>query len=220
MSSLSNINANAITTFVVTSLVLIGAIFIGQIAGQGQTKVLAAGLAVLGCITIGIILGPRLWLLIPICWPLTGQISVLPIPLNIRELAISATVAYYLVMLVFKRRLHKPQSGWLEIMLLLNILWIASVFARNPVGVRALGAEMLGGRPYFEIAVACGAFWVLTRTIVPVAYARLFPILMAAGSFLGSMLGLLTSLIPALSNGVCKSNFSNGFPAFNASKTG
>jgi len=100
--------------------------------------------------------------------------------------------------LVFKRRLHKPQTSWLEVILLLNILWIASVFARNPVGVSAIGSEMLGGRPYFEIATACCAFWILTRTIVPAANARLFPILMAVGAFFSSALGLLTTLVPAL----------------------
>jgi hypothetical protein len=99
---------------------------------------------------------------------------------------------------VFKRSLHKPRAGQLEFILLLNILWIGFVFVRNPVGVRAFGSEMLGGRPYFEIALACCAFWVLTRTIIPAANARLFPLLMATGSFFASVLGLLTTLIPAL----------------------
>jgi hypothetical protein len=188
----------AITAFVVTIMGLIGAFFVGQLVGEGNVTILAAGFAAIVGITIALTLGPKIWLLIPICWPLTGKISALPIPLNVRELAIFAVVAYYLVMLVFKRRLHKPQTSWLEVILLLNILWIASVFARNPVGVRAMGTEMLGGRPYFEIAAACCAFWVLTRTVIPAAYARLFPLLMAAGSFFASMLGLLTTLVPGL----------------------
>lgn len=198
MNSLSNINVQAITAFIVTILGLVVAFFVGQLAGEGNVRILAAGFAAIAGITVALILGPRIWLLIPICWPLTGKISALPIPLNVRELAIFAVLGYYLVMLVFKRRLHKPQTSWLEVILLLNILWIATVFARNPVGVRALGTEMLGGRPYFEIAAACCAFWVLTRTIIPAAYARLFPILMAAGSFFSSMLGLLTTLVPGL----------------------
>jgi hypothetical protein len=198
VNSLSNINTQAIIGFFVTILGLVAAFFIGQLAGSGDVKTLAAGLAIAFSITVALILGPRIWLLIPLCWPLEGRISVLPLPLNVREIAIFAVLAYYLVLVVFKRRLHKPQTSWLEFILLLNILWIASVFVRNPVGVRAFGAEMLGGRPYFEIAAACCAFWVLTRTIIPAAYARLFPILMAAGSFFASGLGLLTTLVPQL----------------------
>ena len=198
MNSLSNINIQAITGFVVTILGLIAAFFIGQLAGSGDVKTLAAGLAVGVSIAVALVLGPRIWLLIPLCWPLTGKISALPIPLNVRELAIGAVLAYYLVLVVFKRRLPKPQTSWLEVILLLNILWIASVFVRNPVGVRAMGTEMLGGRPYFEIVFACCAFWVLTRTIIPAAYARLFPILMATGSLFGSALGLLTTFVPGL----------------------
>jgi hypothetical protein len=198
MNSFSNISSQAVTGFVVTILALISAFFIGQLAGEGEVKILAVGFVAITCITVAVALGSRVWLLIPLCWPLTGRISVLPIPLNIRELAVFAVLAYYLIMLVFKRRLHKPQTSWLELILLLNVLWIASVFARNPVGVRALGTEMLGGRPYFEIAVACCAFWVLTRTIIPAAYARMFPILMATGAFFSSSLGVLTTLFPGL----------------------
>ena len=198
MNSFSNISSQAITGFVVTILALISAFFIGQLAGEGEVKILAGGFVAITCITVAVALGPRIWLLIPLCWPLTGRILVLPIPLNIRELAVFAVLAYYLIMFVFKRRLHKPQTSWLEVILLLNILWIASVFARNPVGVSAIGSEMLGGRPYFEIATACCAFWILTRTIIPAANARLFPVLMAVGSFFASLLGLLTTLVPAL----------------------
>ena len=198
MNSFSNISSQAITGFVVTILALISAFFIGQLAGEGEVKILAGGFVAITCITVAVALGPRIWLLIPLCWPLTGRILVLPIPLNIRELAVFAVLAYYLIMFVFKRRLHKPQTSWLEVILLLNILWIASVFARNPVGVSAIGSEMLGGRPYFEIATACCAFWILTRTIIPAANARLFHVLMAVGSFFASLLGLLTTLVPAL----------------------
>jgi len=143
-------------------------------------------------------MGRNIWLLIPLCWPLTGKIQILPIPLNVQELAIGAAAGFYVLQVIFKKRLHSPRTGAMEFLLVLNIAWLATVYFRNPVGVRAMGTEMLGGRPYFEVLAACFAFWVLTRTIIAPKLGRVFPILMGAGSLIVSGIGIMTTIFPRL----------------------
>ena len=198
MSNSFSYSSGRLIGWIATILGLILAIVVGQSVGENDLKLLAIGLAIIIGAVIILGAGRNIWLLIPFCWPLTGRVSILPIPLNVQELAIVAATGTYIFLIVFKYKLYKPRTSGLEIVLLLNLLWIAGVFIRNPVGVKAMGSEMLGGRPYFEILMACCAFWVLTRTLMKPHLARTFPILMAGGSFGASMLGLLTTFVPSL----------------------
>ena len=193
-----NSNPVGIILVIVTIAGLLGALAMGSMVAHNDFTKLTAIFGLAAGIALLLFLGRNVWLLIPLCWPLTGKIQVLPIPLNVQELAILAAFGFYIALLVFKKPLHRPRAGWMEFWMVLNLIWIASVFFRNPVGMRALGSDMLGGRPYFEILIAGCAFWVLTRTIIPSKQARFFPILMAAGSLLVSVIGTLTTFFPRL----------------------
>lgn len=191
-------NPVGVVLILVTIAGLIGAVVMGRLVAQNDFIKVGAFFAGAAGIGLVLILGRNVWLLIPLCWPLTGKVQVLPLPLNIQEMAVAAAAGFYILLVVFKKPLHRPQTGWLELWLVMNLAWVATVYVRNPVGVRAFGTEMLGGRPYFEILVACFAFWVLTRTVIPAKSARLFPILMGAGSLFASGIGVLTTIFPRL----------------------
>jgi len=198
MSSDPRSNSTALIGIFVTVLGLVAAVLVGQLVAKNDfTKIGAIFGAAMG-MTVVLIMGRNIWLLIPLCWPLTGKIQILPIPLNVQELAIGAAAGFYVLQVIFKKRLHSPRTGAMEFLLVLNIAWLATVYFRNPVGVRAMGTEMLGGRPYFEVVAACLAFWVLTRTIISPKLGRVFPILMGAGSLIVSGIGIMTTIFPRL----------------------
>ena len=56
--------------------------------------------------------------------------------------------------------------GYLKIMAVLMMLMLVQAYMRNPVGVRLLGSENVGGRPYVItlIALAAGIILATTRT--------------------------------------------------------
>jgi len=189
-------HAGFLTAAAVTLAGLAAAVAAGIFVGESNYLPIILALAGGLGLAVFLVLGRNIWLLIPLCWTLGGKVSALPIPLNVQELAILAAVAFYVILIVFKKPLHKPKYGLLEALLLLNLLWVLTMFVRNPVGFRAIGSEMLGGRPYFEIVAACGAFWVLTKTIIPAQLARWFPVVMTAGSLSVGLLGVLTTVFP------------------------
>jgi len=189
-------HAGFLTAAAVTLAGLAAAVAAGIFVGESNYLPIMLALAGGLGLAVFLVLGRSIWLLIPLCWTLTGRVTALPIPFNVQELAIAAAVAFYVILIVFKKPLHKPKYGLLEALLLLNLLWVLTMFIRNPVGFAAIGSSMLGGRPYFEIAAACGAFWVLTKTTMPAQLARWFPVVMTAGSLTIGLLGVLTTVFP------------------------
>jgi len=196
MSLATQFNVRFLTAAAVTLGVLTAAVGAGILVGESNYVPIIMALTGGVGLAVFLVMGRNIWLLIPLCWTLTGRVSVLPIPLTVQELAIGAAAAFYCILIVFKKPLHKPKYGLLEALLLLNLLWVLTLFVRNPVGFAAIGSAMLGGRPYFEIVAACAAFWVLTRTVMPAALARWVPLLMIAGSLTVGLLGVLTTVFP------------------------
>jgi hypothetical protein len=196
MSLANQLDVRFLTAAAVTLGGLAAAVGAGILVGESNYLPIMMALAGGVGLAVFLFMGRNIWLLIPLCWTLTGKVSVLPIPLTVQELAIGAAMAFYLILIVFKKPLHKPKYGLLEALLILNLLWVLTLFVRNPVGFAAIGSAMLGGRPYFEIVAACAAFWVLTRTVMPAQLARWFPVLMTAGSLAVGLLGVLTTVFP------------------------
>lgn len=163
---------------------------------RSQTQALAVVVVAMG-IWIYLVLGRNVWLLIPLCWPLTGQIPILPIPFTVAELAIFAAFGMTLMLYVFKRVAVKPSYSWLEWLMLINVAWIVVMYLRNPVGFRAFETETVGGRPYFNVIVACLAFWVLIHVTMSPRQARWFPILMTAGALVMGAIGVFTRFVPS-----------------------
>jgi hypothetical protein len=196
MSLANQFDVRFLTAAAVTLGGLAAAVGAGIMVGESNYLPIMMALAGGVGLAVFLFMGRNIWLLIPLCWTLTGKVSALPIPLTVQELAIAAAFSFYLILIVFKKPLHKPKYGLLEGLLLLNLLWVLTLFLRNPVGFAAIGSAMLGGRPYFEIVAACAAFWVLTRTVMPAQLARWFPVLMTAGSLIVGLLGVLTTVFP------------------------
>ena len=181
-------------------IVLLFAMILGVIVAFALGRMVALGdFAKIGMIggailagTICLAMGKKIWMLIPLCWLLTGKVSILPLPFNVRELGVFAAFAVYMALAVFKKLPKGSKSNKYDLLLYINLGYIFTVYLRNPVGASALGSELVGGRPYLDIAVSVMALWVMQHVNPTLKECRYIPILMSAGSIVVATLGVLT----------------------------
>ncbi len=139
-------DSNKFKTLLVVALALFGAIYLGISAATAQ---FATILWVLGVITIIIcmILGPRIWLLIPLLsavainFRVPGQPSTLLI-------AQCLVIGFSLLMLLTRRLPFRLNFTELELWGMLLFLFVLQVYLRNPVGLNVLGGGSVGGKAY------------------------------------------------------------------------
>jgi len=189
----------------VGSLVL--AVYSGLLIGNGQYKML--GIIFGGGFGLGalLILRERVWFLIPLFWGLAGKIPLLPVPFSIRQLVVLFALGSFLVLKAFKIVRRKPATGIVDFWLLVMLSYLLTVFVRNPVGVESLGFDRVGGRPYFDIAVAVGAYWVLSRVVATPKEAFMLPIFTVCVSAFEFVLNVVANRFPS-TTGVLKMVYS------------
>lgn len=172
------------------------AVFCGKLTGNGQLGTLAFILA--ASVATALILGLRqnVWLLIPTCWALYGQIPLLPLPFSVRDLIVVMVFVGFLSLMAFKIIRIKPKLDIADLILLIMIVYIVTVFVRNPVGVNALGSERVGGRPYFDVGVSLLAYWVLSRAQADRLLTPLLPFFVLGAQFFEMILNLIAYHIP------------------------
>lgn len=176
------------------------AVFAGKLHGSGKTLELFMIFGAIGLTVIAVKFQAKLWILIPVFWTLTGKVSVLPVPFSVRDLIVMYIAAVIVVCIALKIVRKKPKYDSVDVVLLLNYLWLLSVFVRNPVGVAALDSDRVGGKPYFDAMIAYVAYLILTRINSPVRILRQIPwVSLAVLSFLfliNSLIYLKPSLAP------------------------
>lgn len=193
-----NLSANQLLPWIIVPLGLAFAMWAGTAVAEGQTMILLAILgAVLGLLVV-LGTGRSIWLLIPLCWALTGSIAVLPLPFSVQELAVFAAFGGFcaqVAMKQFKGNL-KPPADYLDIFITLNLLIIVAMFLRNPVGFAVLGGDSVGGRPYLKVASGLMALIVLSRCIAKPRLAYLLPAALLVPTAAVSFLGFVTYVFP------------------------
>lgn len=187
---------------IVLGFVMVGGLFMALVLGSLVAKsdfvkigIIAAGV-VASAICLG--LGRKVWLLIPLTWMLSGKISVLPLPFSVHDLGILAAFATFVGLMVFKKLPSMDAFKRCDLLLFLNILYLGTVYLRNPVGTSAFKSEMIGGRPYIDVAIALMAYWVLHHVILTKKEAVILPALVSIGSTIVAGLGILTMRFPSL----------------------
>ena len=155
-------------------------------------------------------LGNNVYYLIPICWGLTGQISVLPIPFSVAELSIIAASLYFVMNLIYGRKLGSPPSRTLSFLIWTNIIYLATVFFRNPVGFAFLGGSALvGGKPYIDVVIGIMAYIILSRYRLSAPEAKKIPLWSLFIAAFVAFAGGLGTYIPGVGNAIGK--FYSGF---------
>jgi hypothetical protein len=172
------------------------AVYCGKLSGNGQLGTLAFIIAISVTTTLLLLLRQNIWLLIPAGWVLYGQVPVLPLPFSIRDLTVMTVFVCFLVLKALKIVRIKPPVGLLDLIMFALLVYIVTVFLRNPVGVNALGSERVGGRPYFDIVIGLLAYWVLSRAHADLLLAPKLPFFVLTTQLFEMSLNMLAFHVP------------------------
>lgn len=186
---------------VVGTVILVGmlvALYAGIQSGSGGGKWVFFGMVAFALTLVGIQLGRRSWYLIPVCWGLSGWIPALPVPFAARDLVILYVFGIFMALKAVKIVRNKGVIGLPDVILLINLVWLGIAFVRNPVGFFAFEGERVGGKPYFNVAVACMAYWVLARVRLGPVGAQVLPIWMLLGPAVEAITGSIGRFLPSV----------------------
>jgi len=91
---------------IIQSVVLIGgllfAVFCGVLAGGGQFSRLGTIMVGMAIVALVLTLRAKIWLLIPLLWPLGGAIPLTDLPFAVRDWSVVAVFVSFLVLMGFK----------------------------------------------------------------------------------------------------------------------
>jgi hypothetical protein len=191
-------NKNKIFLGVVMAAALLFAIVVGRNVAENNFSRLGmyVGIAALAIGALG--LKQNAWLLIPICSGLGGTIGGGRLPASIAEMSVAFCFGLFVLFKALKVIPKFPRLNWCDKLLICNLLYLATVFARNPVGVDFIRSNLIGGRPYFAILLACCGFWVLQHVTIKPKLAKILPALMCLGSVVNAFSGLVGFFAPGL----------------------
>jgi len=176
---------------------------LAYLLGLGQSRMVVMyvmGFLLLAAVAV---LQHRAWVLIPLWWAVTGQTMVFPVPISMRELSILFAATAYITYRITAHDRTRP--GWMlvDTLVVCNVAWLAITYARNPVGLRVLGAETIGARPVFTIALSLVAYWILVRLPKSGLAVSRIPYLQLVGlgfvALLNSTAYFLPGIVPKMS---------------------
>lgn len=173
--NLHNISANQIVIWTALLLGLLVAVMIGSAVGSSDMRMVAGVIAAIPVAIIFVKLKTNIWVLIPISWYLSGRLPWLPLPFTVRDLCFMAVIFFFTLFFATRTLPWKRKLSTLDYLIYVNLAYLATVYVRNPVGFWAIQSSMVGGRPYFEILLAFGAYAILSRVSPTDGIARMFP---------------------------------------------
>jgi hypothetical protein len=193
-----NVTINQLTLWTVLLGGLLLAAILGSAVGSSDMRLVAAVLALIPFCIILINLKTNIWVLIPIGWYVGGRLPFLPIPFTVRDICMLLPIFAFMLFLALRIVPWKRKIGTLDYLIFINLAYLVTVYVRNPVGAWAFQSQMVGGRPYFEILLAFGAFMILSRVVLTPLIARLIPWFFLVPSAVLAGLELLARLAPQI----------------------
>jgi hypothetical protein len=185
-----------VTTVTVTAAGIAFALYCGTLTGSGQTQVVMMIFGLISALTILLTLRGSIWVLIPLAWALTGVIPPLPVPLALRDVVILFVLTSFFLLKALKVVRFRPVYTRLDALMLANLLYLATVFVRNPVGTYIFESERVGGRPYLNVAIAFAAFLILCHAHAGPRLAKLLPFGMVLSSMVEGILSIVADHFP------------------------
>jgi hypothetical protein len=154
-----------------------------------------AAVAVMIFVTVG--MQRNAWLLILVGWFLEGGIHALPVPLATRDIVILFVTCSYIAQRVVGQT-PQQSGGALGALAVINCGYIAFTFLCHPVGIRALGAETMGGRTYFTIFISLCAYWVIVH--LPESYKSVtkIPIWLLVSASFSALICAIVYIFPSI----------------------
>ena len=170
----------------------------GYLVGHQSWTMLTMVAVIVVSVTAAVWLQKRVWILIVFGWLLTGKLLALPLPFSVRDLLTLLALFSY----VGHRAVsHQPlRVGWnlIDGFLLLNFVYIGFDYLLHPVGLVALGSEVVGGKPYLSMAFALVAYYLLVRLPDSVKPVSRIPYYWLAAATIVSGLQLLVTIFPPM----------------------
>jgi hypothetical protein len=194
--NLQNISSNQIVIWVALLLGLLVAVIVGSAVGSSDMRMVAGIIAAIPVVIIFVKLKTNIWVLLPIGWYLSGRLPWLPVPFTVRDLCFMTVIFFFTLFFATRALPWKRKVGMLDYLIYINLAYLATVFVRNPVGFWAMQSSMVGGRPYFEIGLAFGAFMILSRVQITDFIARIFPLFFVIPAWCVAVLDVIGRLIP------------------------
>ena len=195
---LRSISANQVTIWVVLALGLVVALLIGSAVGNSDVRLIGGVLAVIPVAIIFIKLKTNIWLLLPIGYTFSGSLKWLPLPFSVRDLCFLAVILSFVLFIATRAIPWKRKLGTLDYLIFINLAYLAVVYVRNPVGVWAMQSGMVGGRPYFEVALSFCAFLILSRVHISDFTAKIFPLFSVVPLWTIAALDTVGRVVPQL----------------------
>jgi len=194
----SQLNTRKLGLILVMGLGILFALFAGNYVAEEDYTPIAAVLGFLVVVTMIFGVGQSIYALIPICWGLTGKISVLPLPFDVRQLVIILACGLFIPAIIFKSKMRKPTFESIDLWIWINLLYIASSFIRNPVGVAAIGGSArVGGKPYVDVILGLMAYLMLSRFRITSKFASALPMYIVFVSAFTAFAGGIGMLVPS-----------------------
>jgi hypothetical protein len=184
--------------WVLVGLAVLSAIVVGYWIGIGEHFPLyvCAGLAVLLLVTFG--MRQHAWILAVTGWIFAGNTEILPIPLSIRAVTVLLATCAYMGYRTLSKRDMRQGVHVLDGLIALNVGYLIATYIHHPVGFRAIGSEMVGGKPYLNIFIAVLAYWVIVHLPDSVKWVSRIPYFLLAGAVAITLLHVLAYVFPQL----------------------
>lgn len=194
--NLRNISSNQIVVWTALLLGLLLAVVIGNAVGGSDMRLVAGVIAAIPVAVIFIKLKTNIWVLLPITWYLTGRLPWLPLPFTVRDLAFMTVIFFFTLFFATRALPWRRKLSTLDYLIYINLFYLATVYARNPAGFWAMQTSVVGGRPYFEILLAFGAFIILSRVQISDLIARIFPLFFILPAWCVGILDAIARVFP------------------------
>ncbi len=198
-----------VTTATVIGLAMVFAFLGARMAGGGDEKALFVIGGIIAAIAVAIWLRTRVWILIAVCVSLQGTIPAMQVPLRVLDLAVLFAALSFMVFLAVRVLRVRQTRDPLDLLIIANLIYLGSVFFRNPVGLHSMGSSMVGGRPYFYVAISFLGYHVLKRAPATRRDVFRLPFYLTFGAAISAFCGMIGTYKPGL--GSALGAFYSGF---------
>jgi len=161
-----------LTTAIAIGVGMFLAFYFGKLSGTGRFGTLFLSFLVFAFVGLLLALRENIWLLIPATWEFAGRVIEIKGNPAVKDLAVLAVFGGVFALRAFKVIRRKPTYQAIDFWVIAVLLYLFTVFLRNPTGGEVFGSERVGGRPYLNIFTAWLGFLVLARVFLPARFAK------------------------------------------------
>ena len=190
-------NSRSIFLFVIILVGIPVLLLVGQWSATDPKMAALAMVSVVVLFTF-VILERSAWLLIPLTYYFVAPVTALPGGFALRDIAIGVVAIWLSIVWSVKHFELRVQFGWIEGVILLQYLFFAQAFVRNPAGLSILGSGTVGGRPYFEISIQLIMFIILSTQVVKMDKVQMAAKFLVVGGVGVAALQAIANIFPGV----------------------